>query len=311
MLLTSMKTASRKRWPAWAAACFCLLAPVAPAFAQAIAVTVNGDPITTIEVDEQMKFLRVLKQPASRDTAMEDLIADRLKLRQANKFGIDATEAGMTQTLNQLSVRNKTTSQALVAALQAAKANTDLVRSHLRALSAWNDYVKSRNKSLAVSDNDVTAALASDASLGKGLTEYQLQQVVFVVPVNSPPSLYESRLREAQALRTRFTDCASGLPLARALPDVAIKPPISKTTSTLPEATRKALETTGKGRLTPPDRTAAGVEMIAVCGMDEDIDNSSIRDNVQEKLLTERLAKEAERLYKDLRATAVVEKHSG
>ena len=307
MLTWFTRTAPQVR-PALIALTLFALAPAAPAAAQAIAATVNGDPITTIEIDEQMKFLRLIHQPATREAALEDLIADRLKLRQANKFGIDATEAGLTQVLNQIALRNKTTSQALIASFQTSKANTDLIRSHLRALSAWNEYVKSRNKGLSVSDQDVTAALAADANLGKGLTEYQLQEVVFIVPLNSAPGVVEQRMREAQSLRARFSDCPTGLALARALPDVAVKPPISKASSTLPEATLKSLQQTGKGRLTPPERTGTGITMIAVCGTDDDIDRSSIRDNVQSKLLTDRLAKQADSLYKDLRATAVVQK---
>jgi peptidyl-prolyl cis-trans isomerase SurA len=307
-MLTWFTRPASKTWPALIALSLCGTLPSLPAAAQAIAATVNGDPITTIELDEQMKIRRVLKQPASREAALEDLVGDRIKLRQANRSGIDATEASLAQLLNQMAQRANTTSSALVDAFQKQKVNTDLLRSHLRALSAWNEYVKARNKSLSVSDNEVSAALSSNASLGKGLTEYQLQQIVFVIPAKSPPGVFEQKMREAQALRSRFSDCASGLPLARGLPDVAIKPPISKAASSLPEATRKAIEETGKGRLTPPDRSAAGIEMIAVCGTDEDIDQSSIRDSVQQRLLAERLIKEGDRLYKDLRATAVIDK---
>lgn len=284
------------------------LAPAGQALAQSIAVTVNGDPITTTEVDEQMKYLRLIHEPTSRDDAIESLVGDRIKLRQANKYGIDASDASLTQTLSQIALKAKTNANALVQALQAAKLNTDLVRSHIRSLAAWNEYVRSRNKSLSVSEEDVSAAIAKDAKLQKGDTDYTLQQIVFVVPVGASPAVIEQRTREAQALRQRFQDCSSGLPLARALPDVAIKPPITKTAGSLSAATKTALEQTSKGRLTAPDRTAAGVEMIAVCGVTDDADKSSVRDTVQARLLTERLSTQADQLYKEVRALAVVEK---
>jgi peptidyl-prolyl cis-trans isomerase SurA len=278
------------------------------ALAQAIALTVNGEPITTTEVDEQMRFLRIVKQPASRDQAIEDLIADHLKLRQANKVGIDASDASLNAAFLGAANKAKTTTSALLAEFQRAKLNTDLIRSHFRAIGSWNDYVKSRNKSLAVSEEDVTAAMAKDSNLGKSETDYQLQQIVFVLPIGATPAVVEQRTREAQTLRNRFQGCAQGLPMARALPDVAVKPPITKKSTTLPENTRKELEQTGNGRLTPPARTATGIEMVAVCSADEDIDHTSIRDSVANQLLTDRLAKVGEQLYKDLRANAVIER---
>ena len=115
-------------------------------------------------------------------------------------------------------------------------------------------------------------------------------------------------MREAQALRSRFSDCAQGIPLARALPDVAVKAQIVKTAITMSEGTRKALEQVQKGRLTNPERTVSGLEMVAVCNRSDDGDNASVRDTVQSNLLVERLGKEADRMYKELRDRAVVEK---
>jgi peptidyl-prolyl cis-trans isomerase SurA len=44
-----------------------------PAFAQAIIASINGDPITNIDIDERMKMLRVLHKPATREAAIESL----------------------------------------------------------------------------------------------------------------------------------------------------------------------------------------------------------------------------------------------
>ena len=276
--------------------------------AQAIAVVVNGDPITTTEVDEQLRYRRLTRLSGDRGAALEDLVADRIKLRAANRAGLDATDAGFAQALNTEAKRAGTSSQALLAEIQRSRLNADLVRSHLRALAAWNDLVKSRYKALAVSQAEIDAAIAKNASLSRSDTDYTLQQIVFVVPLKASPGVAEERMREAQALRGRFQDCASGVPLARALPDVAVKPPFVKQANALSEATRKELETVQRGRLTPPQRTAAGVEMIAVCSKQDDNNQTSVRDGVEAQLLVERLAKEADRMYAELRSRAVVEK---
>lgn len=282
--------------------------PARPAFAQALAAIVNGDPITSTEVEQQTLFRRLIKQPATRDEALEDLIGDRLKLRAANRGGIDANDTSFAQALNQIAARAKTSSSALLNDFQRAKLNTDLIRSHVRSAAAWNEFVKSRYKALSVSQSDIDAAIARDASLAKGGTDYTLQQIVFVLPVAASPVVIEQRMREAQALRGRFSDCAQGIPLARALPDVAVKAQVVKTAISMSEGTRKALEQVQKGHLTNPERTVSGLEMVAVCNRSNDGDNSSVRDTVQSTLLVERLGKEADRMYKELRDRAVVEK---
>ena len=283
--------------------------PTGAAWAQSIAATVNGDPITTVEIDEQMKFDRIVKLPSTREAALEDLVGDRIKLRQANKVGIDASETTLNEAFLGIANKADSTTATLLAAFQKAKLNTDLIRTHLRAVAAWTDYVKSRNKSISVSEDEVSAAMARNANLGKSDADYQLQQVVFVLPANATPAMAEAKMREAQALRNRFQSCAEGLPLARALPDVAIKPPINKKATTMPAATKKSLEQTGNGHLTSPERTGSGIEMIAICGVDENEDRTSIRDSVQTQLLNERLSRDGEKMYKDLRANAVIEKH--
>ena len=298
----------RSTLPALAALALGAAGAAQPAAAQALAVIVNGDPITTTEVDEQMKYRRLIHQSATRDDAIEDLIGDRLKLRAANRQGVDASDADFAQVLNQIAAKAKTSSSALLADFQKAKLNIDLVRTHLRSIAAWNDLVKARYKALNVSEQEVDAAMSRDASLGKAQTDYTLQQIVFVLPAGASPALVEQRTREAQALRGRFSDCASGVPLARALPDVAVKPPVNKTDSTLSEVSRKALQQVDRGRLTQPDRTPAGIEMIAVCGKEDDSNRTSVRDGVRATLLVDRLSKEADAMYKELRARAVVEK---
>ncbi len=47
--------------------------------AQAIVASINGDPITDIDIDQRMKLLRVLRKPATRDAAIESLFTDHLE----------------------------------------------------------------------------------------------------------------------------------------------------------------------------------------------------------------------------------------
>ena len=65
-----------------------------PAAAQVIVSSINGDPITNIDIDQRMKLLRVLRQNATRDAAIESFYADRLKTQETSKFGINPRDFG-------------------------------------------------------------------------------------------------------------------------------------------------------------------------------------------------------------------------
>src|ERR1700724_1373637 len=70
-----------------------------PAFAQEIIASINGDPITNIDIDERIKMLRVLRKPATRDAAIESLFTDRLEFHEADKFGVDPKESDISQQI--------------------------------------------------------------------------------------------------------------------------------------------------------------------------------------------------------------------
>ena len=61
--------------------------------------------------------------------------------------------------------------------------------------------------------------------------------------------------------------------------------------------------------LTVPERTTNGVEMVAVCEKSDATDSSTLRERVQKDLIATKLVAESAKMYKDLRATAVIGKN--
>src|SRR6516165_4343956 len=70
----------------------CVLAAVTAgaARAQTVAVMVNGEPITDLDIEARVKFdfLSTHKQP-SRQEVVNELIEEKLKIKEAKKFGVD------------------------------------------------------------------------------------------------------------------------------------------------------------------------------------------------------------------------------
>ena len=278
-----------------------------PAAAQSVVTAVNGDPITTFDVDEYMKILRLEHKPSSRSDALEAVTADRLKYDEARHWGVDGSDSDIGTVLARVATSVKMDAQGFSEAAGKAKIDLDTVRNHLRAIAAWDNLVRARNKGLGVTEEEVTAEIAK-GTVDK-ITNFRLQQVIFVLPANATPAMVESRIAQARALRNRFDGCDTGLQLARALPDVAIKESMSRTSDSLSAGLRKVIAETPRGMLTVPERTTNGVEMVAVCEKSDASDSSTLRERVQKDLIANKLVAESAKMYKDLRATAVIGKN--
>ena len=279
----------------------------APAAAQAVVTAVNGDPVTTFDVDEYTKILKLEHKPAARANALEAVVEDHLKYDEARHWGIDGSDADVSTTLTKVAADAKMDAQSFSEAAAKNKIDLDTIRNHLRAIAAWDNLVRARNKGIGATDEEINAEIA------KGhvdtVTNYRLQQVIFVLPANASPAMIEGRVQEARALRNRFDGCDTGLQLARSLPDVAIKEGTSRTSDALSPGLRKVLATTPRGMLTPPERGTSGVEMVAVCEKNDASDLTTLHDRVQKALITAKLTSVSAKMYKDLRGTAVVSKN--
>jgi peptidyl-prolyl cis-trans isomerase SurA len=282
------------------------LAAIPPARAQSIVATVNGDPITTTDIDIRIKMLQIRKKPATREAAIEDIIADRLKFREAVKFGIDATNPDLQNEATHEASEANIAPAAYLAMLARSGLDRDQLKAHLRANAAWNNYVRALNKSVSVGESEIAAEMAKEDKK-KQTADYIVRSVVLVLPLNAGGDIVQRRMREAEALRARFTECSTGTVLAKALPDVAIKEQVSRNASSLTTELRDTLDHTSVGHLTPPVRGGGGIEMLAVCEKRESGDETNLHDRIEENLLDQRLRKESERMYREVRARAVID----
>src|ERR1041385_519128 len=63
---------------------------IAPARAQSIAVMVNGEPITNMDVEQRSKLNQMTTHKVpSRQDVINELIDEKVKIREARRFGVD------------------------------------------------------------------------------------------------------------------------------------------------------------------------------------------------------------------------------
>lgn len=287
-----------------------LLLPLTPATAQQIVAFVYGEPITAIDIDQRTRIIEVFsRKKASRKEVLDELIDQKLKLHQARRLDIDIDTAAVNREYTAMARRGGRSVGELDQAFQQAGISPTTFKTKLRADLAWREVMQKMSPgSFQVRDADVVAALvARGQTPSSKALQYTMRQVVFVVPRSSPDSARAARLKEAESLRARFSDCERDLALAREYREVVVKDPVIRISTDLPQRLRELLEKTPDGRMTPPEPTAAGIEVVAVCGRKETVADLSSRSEIREELLSQRIDSQEKKILDDLRRRAVID----
>ena len=116
-----------------------------------------------------------------------------------------------------------------------------------------------------------------------------------------------TRKKDADALRVRFLSCAEGIPFARALGEVAVRDQVTKFSAELPQALRDILDKTEVGHLTPPEQTAEGVQVFALCSKKENKTDTPGRKEVRDEIFMQKFGAQAKRYLAQIRREAMIE----
>jgi peptidyl-prolyl cis-trans isomerase SurA len=288
-----------------------LLAAASGARAQAVVLFVDGQPITALDIEQRSKFITMSshKVPA-RQEVIDVLIDELLEIREAKRYTIDPTESDVNDAYNNVAGNLNIDSQKLTQLLISGGASAATLKQKLRAQMAWGSLVRGRYKaSLEIPDSDVEAQmhLHDPDNANQVGYEYILRPVLLVVPHGSPDAAFDARKHEAEALRGRFSDCTSGIPFARALREVAVRDPVSKSSADLSDALRDILDKTDLGHLTPPEQTNDGIQMFAVCSKKESKNDAPGVQKMRDQIFEQKFGARAKRYLADLRHAAMIE----
>jgi peptidyl-prolyl cis-trans isomerase SurA len=282
-----------------------------PLLAQTVAVMVNGEPITHFDIEQRSKLtaLSTHKQPARQDV-INELIDEKLKIKEAKRFGVDPTSSDIDQSYAQMSQRMRTTPEGLTKSLESAGVRPDTFKARIKAEMVWGSLVRGRYKeSLQVGEKDVATAVREkgDEKLEVEAFEYKLQPVVLIVPRGSPPAAVEARKKEAESLRERVQSCEEANNYFKSMQNAAIRDAVTKTTADIPEVLRGMLDKTPIGHLTPPEITKQGVEMVALCGRKPTTIDTPKKREMREKMYLEKYEAKSKAYLQEIRKAAMIE----
>lgn len=293
------------------AAALVLMGSGSPLHAQTVAVLVNGEPITNYDIEQRSKLhFLTTRKPAVRKDVINELIDEKVKVKEGKKFGVDPTASDVDQSYAAMGARMRITPEQLTRSLESQGIRPETLKARLKAEMVWTSLVRGRYKqSLQVGEKDVAAAVRANGNekLEIEAFEYQLQPVVLIVPRGSAPATIEARRKEAEALRSRVQTCAEANSFFKSMQNAAIRDVVTKTSADLPAVLRELLDKTPIGHLTAPEVTKQGVEMVALCGRKPTTVDTPKKKEIRDKMYVEKYEAKSKSYLREVRKAAMIE----
>ena len=278
--------------------------------AQSVAVLVNGEPITNFDIEQRTKlnFLTMHKQ-MPRQEVINELIDEKVKIREAKRFGVDPTSTDIDQSYASMSSRMRFTADQLTKSLESQGIRPETLKSRIRSEMVWTSLVRGRFKeSLQIGEKDVVAAAQENGEKAEAEAfEYKMQPIVLIVPRGSPPAATELRRKEADALRERVQSCDEANSYFKSMQNAAIREPVTKTSADIPPVLREVLDKTPIGHLTAPEITKQGVEMVALCGRKTTTVDSPKKREIRDKMYVQKYEAKSKSYLQEIRKAAMIE----
>jgi peptidyl-prolyl cis-trans isomerase SurA len=280
---------------------------ISPLPAQTIACMINGEPITAMDIEQRTKlnFLTTRKQ-MPRQEVLDELTNEKVKLKEAKRFGVDPSVSDVDQAYASMSQRMRLSPEQLTKTLEGQGVRPETLKARLKAEMVWGSLVRGRFKeSLQVGEKDVAAAAGDSAQVDA--YEYKLRPIVLIVPRGSASVTVDQRRKEAESLRERVKSCDEANSYFKSMQNAAIRDIVTKTSADIPGPLRELLDKTPVGRLTPPEITKQGVEMVALCDRKPTKVDTPKKREIREKMFAEKYEAKQKAYLSDIRKAAMIE----
>ena len=230
-----------------------------PAFAQTVRVTVNGTPITDVQISQRVKLFALEGNSGGQKGATDQLITEAIQMAEAKRLGITVSNSQVDEAFLQIARNINVSQERLQQMLQQGGINMETLKDRLRVAIAWNAVTEQ-----AIVPNVQISDLALDQQAENQLQAYQnfdyiLKEVLFVGQGSS------GRSGQANNYRSKFSGCDTAVDLSLGYTDAAVIDVGRRHATQLPEAIAKELAGLNIGGITKPRVVENGVSMLAVC----------------------------------------------
>jgi peptidyl-prolyl cis-trans isomerase SurA len=282
---------------------------VKPVGNSSIPVLVNDVPITAYDINQRLRLMRLGGGKASDTAAREELIDETLEMLEAARQGVSVPPAQVDAAFASIGSRLKMSPAQLTKGLASQGIQASALRKRLEAQMAWQTLVaRPTQQKASVKTEEVNAILSEKGDpTALTITEYTLQQIIFVVPSGSGAGVYAQRRSEAAAFRQRFPGCDQSLAKAKLLRGVVVKDIGRRDSTQLQGPDGDAIQKTAVGSTTPPQQTGQGIELVAVCASHSIQSASGARADAENTLYLKQAEGLGKDYLKELRDRAIIE----
>ena len=293
-----------------------------------VIATVNDVPITTFDVDQRIRLLEILGQNAAatdRKKIANMMIDDVVKIAEAKRAHMDATEADIDERMKRIATGLKTDKAGLGGKLKAQGISTTALRDYVAAQMAFGRLLSAKYKEKVEADPasvdqkmaDIKAEI--NGKVAKVMSDPRMQpiSVYSIMEINFPaegkdPQLLQSRAIEAGQYLQRFKSCDSASAAASGIFNVKVGKRIEADGRRLPKQLKALFDSKGPGHAYGPMRSQGGIQVVAFCGTKKIVPpkpkvDLPTRQQVENVVLNEKYAAVEQKYVAIMRKNAVIE----
>lgn len=275
----------------------------APALAATVKVTVNGTPITDVQIAQRLALMRLEHRDGAK-AATDELINEALEVQEAQKLGFTIPDSDVDDAFLALARQLKLSPSNLTKVLTNNGVGIETLRDRLKgniALSKLSATAISARVSVSEADIDKEAKSKLTAA---NSYDYILKEVLFITSKGGPSA--SSRTAQANQYRKSFTGCANAVQLSLSYTDAAVHDVGRRHATQFPEALADELSKLNVGGITKPRVVENGVSMLAVCSKEVSEDTTYIADNLRQNAGNGALKTETDKYLAELKSRAQI-----
>lgn len=251
---------------------------------QGIVATVNDIPITSFDIDQRLRLMEILgsKQEATdaRKKALQAMIDEVIKIAEAKKYKVDATDKQIDEQLGRVAKGLQTDTAGLNAKLQSKGIAVSSLKQYVAAQIAFARILGGKYQvKISVDPAEVdkkyaeikqsleqkVSTIMNDPRM-KSVQVYTILEIDLPVETADDPMLLQARAVEAGQLIKNFTGCDTARAAASGIFNVKIGKTIDALVERLPKPMKQSLDNVGPGHAIGPARGPKGIQVIGFCG---------------------------------------------
>ena len=240
-----------------------------PAQAEQIAATVNSIVITGGDVAKRVKFLQLRGEKGNlQQKAKQELVDEVLMRQEIIRTGTSVSTEDVEGAYERFGKNNRMSAAQLTQLLTRAGVGPEHFKAYIGVSMSWPKTVAARfggNTGGRMTNDEFVAKLKENNGKKPTVTEYVIQQVIFVIPDKKRNAISGKRKAEAEASRKSFPGCAQAKVFAAGFKDVSVRQQQRVLETQFPDEMKAEMAKLPEGGTTKVTMGPYGAEFYALC----------------------------------------------